>query len=217
VAAATGGASLIAQGAASGIAGGLASRAIETGSISKTLSPRAIATDAALGVVGSAAGKVAVKVASKVAPKVAGAVKAAVARGKAAAATFGGRSASRITTLDPSKILFSQKSVRDVDPIVASMRAKGWSGAPVDVVAIGSRTITVDNTRILAAHMTGTPVQAVVHAADEALPASMANRFVLKSGAAATTWGEAVMTRIENQGAAYRNAHPAGSWATGVR
>jgi RHS repeat-associated protein len=82
VAAATGGASLIAQGAASGIAGGLASRAIETASVSQTFSPRAIAQDAALGVVGNAAGKVAVKVASKVAPKVAGAVKAAVARAK---------------------------------------------------------------------------------------------------------------------------------------
>jgi RHS repeat-associated protein len=82
VAAATGGASLLVQGAVSGVAGGIAQRGIETGSLSKTLSPKAMAVDAALGVAGAGVGKVAAKVASKVAPKVAGAAKAAMARGK---------------------------------------------------------------------------------------------------------------------------------------
>ena len=45
VAAATCGASLLVQGAAAGVAGGIAQRGIETGSLSKTLSPKAIALD----------------------------------------------------------------------------------------------------------------------------------------------------------------------------
>src|SRR6185437_4935297 len=67
---------------ASGIAGGITQRGIETGSISQTLSPKAIAIDAALGA-GSA---VAAKAAAVVAPKVAGAVKSALARGRASGA-----------------------------------------------------------------------------------------------------------------------------------
>jgi RHS repeat-associated protein len=84
VAAATCGASLLVQGAVSGVAGGIAQRGIETGSLSKTFSPKAIAVDAALGAAGAGLGKVAVKVASRVAPKVAGAAKAFIARGKVA-------------------------------------------------------------------------------------------------------------------------------------
>src|SRR6185437_9836905 len=67
---------------ASGIAGGITQRGIETGSVSQTLSPKAIAVDAALG----AGGAVAAKAAAVVAPKVAGAVKSALARGRAAGA-----------------------------------------------------------------------------------------------------------------------------------
>jgi hypothetical protein len=44
-----------------------------------------------------------------------------------------------------------------------------------------------------------------------ALPASMAGRF-----GDATTWGEAVMSRIGNQNTAYRSLFPEGSLATGV-
>lgn len=215
VAAATCGASLLVQGAAAGVAGGIAQRGIETGSLSKTLSPKAIAVDAALGVAGAGVGKVAAKVASKVAPKVAGAVKAAVARAKVTASGLAGQGASRILVLDSSKVLFSQSSVRGVDKIAASMRTNGWLGSPIDVANVDGRLITIDNTRLLAAHMTKTQVQAVIHAADEVLPASMAGRFVSRSGVEATTWGDAVMTRIGNQNAAYRNANPAGSWAVG--
>jgi filamentous hemagglutinin len=91
------------------------------------------------------------------------------------------------------------------------MRASGWVGAPIDVVSIEGRLITVDNTRLLAAHLSGTPVQAVIRGAGEALPASMAGRF-----GAATTWGEAVTARIAGQNAAYRAANPLGSWFIGV-
>jgi RHS repeat-associated protein len=82
VAAATGGASLLVQGALSGVAGGIAQRGIETGSLSKTFSPKEIAIDTALGVAGAGVGKVAAKVASRVAPRVMGAAKAAMARAK---------------------------------------------------------------------------------------------------------------------------------------
>jgi RHS repeat-associated protein len=53
VAAATGGASLLVQGAATGLAGGIAHRAIATGSVSQTLRPAALASDALWGVAGS--------------------------------------------------------------------------------------------------------------------------------------------------------------------
>lgn len=86
----------------------------------------------------------------------------------------------------------------------------------MDVVSVDGRLITIDNTRVLAAHMTDTPVQAVIHAVDEGLPASMAGPFVFASGVEATTWGEAVMTRIGSQSAAYRSAYPARSWFTGA-
>jgi hypothetical protein len=114
-------------------------------------------------------------------------------------------------TLESSAIRFSQSSVNGVEEIAASMRANGWVGAPVDVVSVEGRLITVDNTRVLAASMTNTPVQAVVHGAGEALPASMAGRF-----GAATTWGEAVVARIAGQNAAYRAANPLGSWFIGA-
>jgi RHS repeat-associated protein len=125
--------------------------------------------------------------------------------------------AGGVETLSSSDILFSQSSVRGVEEIAASMRASGWVGPAIDVVSIEGRLITVDNTRLLAAHLTGTPVKAVVHGAGEALPASMAGRFVSASGVEATTWGEAVLIRIGNQTAGYRSAYPLGSWVTGGR
>jgi hypothetical protein len=116
-----------------------------------------------------------------------------------------------VTTLEASAIRFSQSSVNGAGEIAASMAKNGWVGAPVDVVSVGGRLVTVDNTRVLAAHMTGTPVQALVHGAGEALPASMAGRF-----GTATTWGGAVEARIAGQNAAYRAANPLGSWFIGV-
>ncbi len=138
---------------------------------------------------------------------------------EAGAVSIGASAAPTATgarTLSSSEILFSQSSVRGVEEIAASMRASGWVGAPVDVVSIEGRLITIDNTRVLAAHLTGTPVQAIIHGASEALPASMAGRFVSASGVEATTWGEAVLTRIGNQSAGYRSAYPLGSWFTGM-
>src|SRR6185437_11975452 len=83
IAAATAGVGLLVSGVASGIGGGIVQRGIETGTVSQTLAPKAIAVDAALGA-GSA---LAAKAAAVVAPKVAGAVKSALARGKASTAS----------------------------------------------------------------------------------------------------------------------------------
>ncbi len=105
--------------------------------------------------------------------------------------------AEEVTTLSSSAIRFSQSSVNGVGEIAQSMAAKGWAGAPIDVVQMGDGLVTVDNTRLLAASMTNTPVQAIIHGAGEALPEAMAGRF-----GAATTWGEAVLDRIGGQNVA---------------
>jgi RHS repeat-associated protein len=202
VAAATAGASLLTQGALAGAYGGAAQRAIETGSYAKTFAPSAVAGDAILG----AAGAGVAKVASKVVPKVSAAVKTTVARASRWA---------RTVTVDPSNILLSQSSVRGVNVIANSMRAEGWKGPPIDLVSIGGKLISIDNTRVLAAHLAKISVRGVIHRAEEALPASMAGRFMSRSGTEATTWGEAVMTRIGNQNKAYRTANPMGSRITG--
>ncbi len=122
-----------------------------------------------------------------------------------------GQAAEGVTTLSSSAIQFSQSSVNAVAEIAQSMAANGWSGGPIDVVQVGDELVTVDNTRLLAASMTDTPVQAVIHGAGEALPELMAGRF-----GNATTWGEAVMNRIAGQNAAYQSFFPNGSWAVGV-
>ncbi len=121
------------------------------------------------------------------------------------------KAAQSVTTLESSAIRFSQSSVNGVAEIAESMAAKGWAGPPIDVVQMGDGIVTVDNTRLLASHMTSTPVQAIVHGAEEALPESMSGRF-----GSAKTWGEAVQYRIANQNAAYRSRFPGGSVAVGV-
>ncbi len=119
-------------------------------------------------------------------------------------------------TLPSSLIRFSQSSVSGVGPVAESMAARGWVGPPIDVVRLESGLVTIDNSRLLAAHLTDTPVRAAIHGTGEALPGAMAGRFVSKSGVEATTWGEALQIRIANQNAAYRSLFPEGSWATGV-
>ncbi|WP_242343476.1 toxin TcdB middle/N-terminal domain-containing protein [Anaeromyxobacter terrae] len=80
VAAATGGASLVVQGMSAGVAGGLTQRAIETRSLSKTVDPVSIGTDAVLGGAMGPAAKLAGKAIGAVATKVAPVVKAGLAR-----------------------------------------------------------------------------------------------------------------------------------------
>ena len=63
--------------------------------------------------------------------------------------------------------------------------------------------IAVDNTRLAAAKLTGTPVQATIHGFDEAFPAArdVGNRYFsnLATGEPAGTWGDAVLNRIARQ------------------
>lgn len=92
------------------------------------------------------------------------------------------------------------------------MKANGWQGAPIDVVRMADGTlIVVDNTRLAAASLSKTPVQAVIRGFDEAFPAARAGGNL--QGA---TWGEAVLNRIGGQRPAWQRLYPNGSPFTGV-
>jgi len=69
----------------------------------------------------------------------------------------------------------------------------------------------VDNTRLAAASLTDTPVQAVIRGFDEVFPAARAGGSL--QGA---TWGEAVLNRIANQKPGWLLQYPYGSSFTGV-
>lgn len=100
-------------------------------------------------------------------------------------------------SLDPRQVRFSQNSVGGVEEIAQSMRAHGWQGPPIDVVRLPDGTlVSVDNTRLLAAHRAGIEVRAVVHEAGDALPAEFAQRCPPRQGPGPTSWGEAVLNRI---------------------
>jgi hypothetical protein len=92
------------------------------------------------------------------------------------------------------------------------MKANGWQGAPIDVVRMADGGLTaVDNTRLAAAALSKTPVQAVVRDFDEAFAAARAGGN-LQGG----TWGEAVMSRIADQKPGWQQLYPNGSPFTGV-
>jgi hypothetical protein len=120
------------------------------------------------------------------------------------------------TFLDADLIRFSQRSVgRDWSEIAASMRESGWQGSAVDVVQMPDGLLTsVDNTRLLAARMTGTDVLANIRNFSDPI-GDMAGRFSNRFGVP-ETWGDAVSFRIMNQGAIFRDAYPMGSPFTGV-
>jgi len=116
-------------------------------------------------------------------------------------------------SLDSSAIRFSQSNVRSSLPeITQSMRANGWQGAPIDVVRMADGGLTtVDNTRLAAASLSGTRVQAVVRNFDDVFPAGRAGGN-LQGG----TWGEALMNRIGGQKPTWQRTYPSGSPFTGV-
>ena len=134
-------------------------------------------------------------------------------------------SVPRTAVLDAEDILFSQSNVRSSLPeIVQSMRTNGWRGASIDVVRMSDGSlIAVDNTRLAAARLTGTPVQATIRGFDEAFPVArdLENRWFssLVTGDRPGTWGEAVLNRIsrQNQWAPlWYERYPMGSPFTGV-
>ncbi|WP_116211756.1 DUF6531 domain-containing protein [Streptomyces olivoreticuli] len=124
-----------------------------------------------------------------------------------------------VAELTASEVRFSQNSVTEADEIIGSMREKGWKGDPIDVVRMpDGRLTSLDNTRVLAARYTDTPIQARVRNYDDPLPPEVieSERFKTKK-ATPVTWGEAVTARIGKQSAGYRNTYPMGSDITGWR
>jgi hypothetical protein len=69
----------------------------------------------------------------------------------------------------------------------------------------------VDNTRLAAASLSETPVQAVIRSFDEVFPATRAGGNL--QGA---TWGEALTNRIGAQRPGWQSLYPNGSPFTGV-
>ena len=127
---------------------------------------------------------------------------------------FGEARMVETATLDASTIRFSQSNVRSTLPkIVESMKANGWLGEPIDVVRMPDGGLTaVDNTRLAAASLTNTPVQARIRGFNEAFPATRAGGNL--QGA---TWGEAVTNRIGEQQKMWQRLYPNGSPFTGVK
>ncbi|MEU7040450.1 DUF6531 domain-containing protein [Streptomyces varsoviensis] len=123
----------------------------------------------------------------------------------------------RLAKLAPSTVRFSQNSVTEAQEIVESMSKNGWKGDPIDVVRMPDGGLTsIDNTRVLAARSTDTPIHARVRNFDDPLPQDIidSGRFNTKK-ATPKTWGEAMMARIGKQSAGYRNRYPMGSDITG--
>jgi hypothetical protein len=135
--------------------------------------------------------------------------------------------APQIAVLDANAILFSQSSVRRrLSEIVQSMKLNGWRGDPIVVRMPNGTVVAVDNTRLAAAKLTGTRVQATIRGFDEAFPIARdvdAEYFTnLVTGARARTWGEAVLNRIARQplrdplAQRWFELYPQGSPFTGV-
>lgn len=121
-------------------------------------------------------------------------------------------------SVNPHTLRFSQSSVNGAEDLTERMVRNGWKGDPIDVVRMSDGGLTtIDNTRVLAASRAGIDVKAVIHNADDALPANFVERFTTKKGGVPTTWGEALQNRIQSQNRAYRTSNPNGSYTTGSR
>ncbi|MDG6346461.1 hypothetical protein Q7469_09280 [Glaesserella parasuis] len=110
-------------------------------------------------------------------------------------------------SLDPTTVSFSQGSVSygkvgkdyNFDTLVESMKKDGWKGDPIDVVNMSDGAPTsLDNTRVLAARQAGVKVEATVHNYNDKLTAFDSIRFS-HNGVKPTTWGEAVLIRLQRQ------------------
>ncbi|MGA0559043.1 RHS repeat-associated core domain-containing protein [Larkinella sp. VNQ87] len=147
---------------------------------------------------------------------VVGEVAIAVAGSKGASSLGKAGKISEIVTLDAKAIRFSQNSVTGAAEIEASMAKNGWKGGAIDVVKMtDGKLTTLDNTRVLAASRTKTPVKAKVHEYDSPIPSNMAERFPSKKGTLPNTYGQAVENRIQNQASGFRKRYPQGGNITG--
>ena len=124
-------------------------------------------------------------------------------------------------SFDANEIRFSQNTVSynksergtgvkyTYDDLVSSMKKDGWKGEPVDVIKMPDGKMTsMDNTRINAARDAGIKVEANVRNFNDPLPKDMidSGRF-----GSATTWGEAITGRINNQSGNFSKNTPYGS------
>ena len=153
IAAATAGAGLLVSGATSSMYGGVAQRAIETGSLSKALDPKAIALDGALG----AAGSVLAAGAKAVAPKVVGAVKTVVARGTSKARDLGLRFSQK--TASPKFSEEGSFAGKTIGGLANDLRAGAIhpSQVPVQYVTIDGTKLVVNTRSALALTRGGVP------------------------------------------------------------
>ncbi|HDR7717153.1 TPA: hypothetical protein QCX92_002687 [Bacillus albus] len=119
---------------------------------------------------------------------------------------------SSVKNVNPSEIRFSQTSVNGSEELIASMKANGWKGDPIDVVKMpDGKLTTIDNTRVAAAREVGIEVQATIRNYKDPLPTNLIDRFTTKKGVP-KTWGEALDLRILKQKTSFRNNNPMGSF-----
>lgn len=124
-----------------------------------------------------------------------------------------------VKTISPSAIKFSQSSVNDLKILMDSMQKSGWkwTKSPIDIVRMQDGSlVTLDNTRVLAAHEVGINVRAIIRNANDPLPKNLIKRFKTKKDGDPQTWGEAIKFRINNQNKAFKVIHPSGSKFTGL-
>jgi hypothetical protein len=128
-----------------------------------------------------------------------------------------------VQSSDPTTISFTQSSVSfqkaganySLDSLVESMSTNGWVGKPIDVVSMPDGTLaTIDNTRVLAARMSGINVEANVRGFGEVITDPIRQASLTERGIVPDTWGDAALLRINKpiQNATYPNMNP--SWST---
>lgn len=123
-----------------------------------------------------------------------------------------------IKRVNPSMVKFSQSSVNGWGNITENMSKSGWRWwlEPIDIVRMKDGTlITLDNTRLLAAHDAQIEIRAIIRNYNDPLPKDFINRFKTKKDGLPSTWGEAVQYRINNQVKSYINANENGSRLVG--
>ncbi|MDP8927721.1 MAG: RHS repeat-associated core domain-containing protein [Actinomycetota bacterium] len=120
--------------------------------------------------------------------------------------------AGQPATLVATEIRFSQASVNQAEEIIISMRQRGWRGSRIDVVQMPDATVTaLDNTRLLAARYTETPVKANVHSYSDPIDPGRMSSLSDRKGNVPRTWGEGVEHRIGRQNRICRETYPYGS------
>jgi hypothetical protein len=99
--------------------------------------------------------------------------------------------------LDPATLRWSQRTAGGnggADRLRASMRKKGYSGDPIDVVQTPDGLTTIDHTRPMVAMELGIErIPARVHDPTDLVPPDMYKRF------GRTTWGQVLAKRLARQ------------------